>query len=534
MAELTNPLCTFLATAADFAEKASGICLRIYQRQVAEAVANSVFTRKGLTFVVIFPRQSGKNELQAQIETYLLVLLCQKDAEIVKVSPTWKPQSLNAMRRLERILNRNCFTLAMGWHKEQGYIFRVGSARIFFLSGGPTANVVGATASTLLECDEAQDVTIAKWDKEINPMAASTNATKVFWGTAWTSQTLLAREMRAALAAQKKDGIKRVFKIDADQVGKEVPAYKQFVKNEIARLGKNHPFVLTQYFSKEIDAEAGMFPAARQALMRGAHPPLASPIHSFVEGGGQGGGLYAFAIDVAGSDEGSYPFPGGRACPGQAGGQGEGTLDAKSSRDSTTLTIFEIDLTTLSDPLIKAPRYLVRNRFLWTNASQTTLYSRLSALYDLWKPHRTIVDSTGIGAGLASFLYNSYPGVIQFIFTQKSKSDLGWGFITVIESGRFKDHITSSVGAIGDRPLDPHQEEFYKQLSLCQMEINPGPNRLISWGVPDGTRDPVTGALVHDDLVISAALCAQLDDETWGSAESDFVKAPDIFDGLSF
>ena len=81
------------------------------------------------------------------------------------------------------------------WKKESGYIYKLNTARIYFLSGGPEANIVGATASTLLEVDEAQDVQIAKFDKDINPMAASTNATRVFWGTAWTSKTLLAREL---------------------------------------------------------------------------------------------------------------------------------------------------------------------------------------------------------------------------------------------------------------------------------------------------------------------------------------------------
>jgi len=33
--------------------------------------------------------------------------------------------------------------------------------------------------------------------------------------------------------------------------------------------------------------------------------------------------------------------------------------------------------------------------------------------------------------------------------------------------------------------------------------------------VPDGTRDPETGELVHDDLVISAAMCAELDSQEW-------------------
>ncbi len=53
------------------------------------------------------PAQSGKNELQAQLETYLLALFCDTPAEMVKVSPTLKPQAQTAMRRLERTLKKN-------------------------------------------------------------------------------------------------------------------------------------------------------------------------------------------------------------------------------------------------------------------------------------------------------------------------------------------------------------------------------------------------------------------------------------------
>jgi len=128
--------------------------------------------------------------MQAQIETFVMVALNGFDTEIVKASPTWKPQTQNAMRRLERVLSRNLITRGR-WSKEAGYIYRFNQARITFLSGGPLANVVGATANTLLECDEAQDIQVDKWDKDFAPMAASTNATRVFWGTAWTARSLL-------------------------------------------------------------------------------------------------------------------------------------------------------------------------------------------------------------------------------------------------------------------------------------------------------------------------------------------------------
>ena len=205
MADLHDSMMALLHDVLLFAERGNFLQLRQYQVEVAQAVVDSVVNQRGLTFVVIFPRQSGKNELQAQLESYLLAIYSSLEAEMVKVSPTWKPQSLNAMRRLERVLKRS-LVVQKKWTKEQGYIYRIESARIFFLSGSPTTNIVGATANILLECDEAQDVLISKWDKDIAPMAASTNATRIFWGTAWTSRTLLAREKRAAEEARRAAG----------------------------------------------------------------------------------------------------------------------------------------------------------------------------------------------------------------------------------------------------------------------------------------------------------------------------------------
>lgn len=81
-----------------------GIQLRSYQLEVALQVYDSVKYARGLSFVVMFPRQSGKNELQAQLEAYFLLRYSRLGGEMVKISPTWKPQSQNALRRLERVL----------------------------------------------------------------------------------------------------------------------------------------------------------------------------------------------------------------------------------------------------------------------------------------------------------------------------------------------------------------------------------------------------------------------------------------------
>ena len=72
-----------------FINETSQITLRDYQRGVAAAVCESVFSGAGRSFVVMFPRQSGKNELQAQLETYLLTIsYMMPGAEMVKISPT--------------------------------------------------------------------------------------------------------------------------------------------------------------------------------------------------------------------------------------------------------------------------------------------------------------------------------------------------------------------------------------------------------------------------------------------------------------
>ena len=49
-------------------------------------------------------------------------------------------------------------------------------------------------------------MSLEKYDKEIAPMAASTNATRVFWGTAWSEETLLARELYSAKQIEALDG----------------------------------------------------------------------------------------------------------------------------------------------------------------------------------------------------------------------------------------------------------------------------------------------------------------------------------------
>ena len=95
----------------------------------------------------------------------------------------------------------------------------------------------------------------------------------------------------------------------------------------------------------------------------------------------------------------------------------------------------------------------------------------------------------------------------------------------MIDTGRFQEFKPKSRGQREDGALNPlaiaMQDEqdqlqtlFYKQLAAVTYEVSVGPERFIRWRVPEGTRDP-QGELVHDDLVLSAAMVAVLDEQAW-------------------
>lgn len=497
----------------NFCQLYSRQSLRHYQCEVAQAIVRSVLAQKGLSIVVIFPRQSGKNFVQSQIEVYLLALFASRGAEMLKFSPTLHPQSLNAMRRLESALEGNFLTRG-AWRKQAGNHYSLGLAHLSFLSAAPESNVVSATASTLLQLDEAQDISIDKYDKEIAPMAASTHATRVFWGTAWTAHTLLARELRLAQKAQDADGQKRVFVLNAEQVAAELPAYGLFVAEQIQRLRRNHPMVASQFFSEELDGVGSLFTANRLNLMQGTHAPQSSPLP---------GSIYAFLLDLAGEDESAYSLE-----------AGEGELQNRG-RDSSALTIVEVLCKTAEGDELNQPHYHIVQRLLWTGEKQPELCRQLARLIELWGAQKVVVDASGVGAGIASFLREQFrERIIPLVFSQQLKSKLAWGFLAVIDSGRFRDYLPADkskqiIHAPARQTSDQAflQALFFRQLKAVSYEVSNGPEHLMRWSVPEGARDS-DGNPLHDDLALSASMVAILDQQTWGEGrEALLIEAPD-------
>lgn len=474
--------------------------LYAYQQPVARAIIDSILHQRGLEFVVIFPRQSGKNEVQSHLQAYLLFLFQRiAGAQIVIASPTFRPQAINAMMRLETQLANDWMSDL--WSRVQGYMVRLGQAAALFFSAEPTANTVGATASIALFVDEAQDVLEDVWGKKFEPMTASTAATISYWGTVWTKSTMLAKNRRRLEVLEQKDGIKRVFVVQPEQVVAENPRYQVFIDRMVEKYGRQHPFVKTQIFNEEIDAEGGMFPPARRALMQGTHSRLEAPV---------AGELYAFAVDVAGEDESITAI----------GADGGAAALANPKRDSTILRIARVVATQ------RPPRYDTVHVLEWIGDRHSRIHDQIAALIKVWRPVYIVTDATGVGAGLSSLLAAQFGDrVIPFTFTGSSKSVLGWDLLAMADTGRCLMYAPNN---------DDITRTWAEQLEHCQYEIIPGPARLMRWGVQDGTRNLATGLTVHDDHLITAALLSVLDEQPWivPTGPTHIVRAADPLDTM--
>jgi hypothetical protein len=454
------------------------LALRSYQlppaRALVEAINRNLSGSPGgpNQFAVVFSRQAGKDEMTAQLLAYLLNLYQRRGGQIVVAAPTVRQASISRDRLAQRLDNPLNKALAGG---RENYIVTLGRANARFLSAAPTSNARGETASILLVANESQDIEPDRWDAVFDPMAASTNATTLFLGTVWTSTTLLARQMRHLRALEQTDGLQRVFLIDWRSVAAVVPAYGQRVRDRIAQFGENHPFIQTEYFLKELEGEGGLFGAARRALMVGTHERQEAA---------SAGKTYALLVDVAGEDE--------------AGIEGFELRSMAPRKDSTAVTVVEV---TPGDALQPQPTYRVVNRYVWTGVKHSSIHGRLVGLArDTWKARYIVVDATGIGAPVASFLTAALgeKRVLPFQFNSSTKSELGWGFTGIIDSGRYKEY--ASDGAFDST-------WFWRQLEAVEYEVRPGPGQLLKWAVPDPA--------MHDDLVMSAALVAVLEEQDW-------------------
>jgi len=437
--------------------------LRPYQLHPARAILDSIRARAGRSFVVIMSRQSGKNELSAQLETFLLTAGPSLDIgpiHNIKLAPTYTPQA-----RISRDRLRHELRAARVPHKLEGQTITVGDASQTFLSAEPAANISGHTATPLLEVDEAQDVNIDKYDREVAPFAAANNATRVFYGTAWSEDDLLHRERTAAADAETRDGIRRLFLYDWQVLAAIQPAYKSYVLSERERLGPTHPMFQTQYELIPLAAADRLLNPTQLRQLAGDFPPLtARPT---------GAPAIAAGLDI--------------------GGAAGVSLD----HDRTVLTIATVTPPTPADPLPDNHVAIVA-QLSWTDVPHDVLIPTLiDIVTNVWRADTIAIDATGIGATTAQLLDRRTPRatVIPFVFTQPSKSQLGYDLQASASTGRLKLHAPDG---------SPDSIDTWHQLTRARADYLP--SQAMRWYVPE--------AEGHDDHLVSVALCNHAARET--------------------
>jgi hypothetical protein len=109
----------------------------------------------------------------------------------------------------------------------------------------------------------------------------------------------------------------------------------------------------------------------------------------------------------------------------------------------------------------------------------------------VWPCRRVVVDATGLGQPMASFLRRALGSKLEsFVFTASAKSQLGYNLLADVNSGLVKMYA-------GDNSTE--YAEFWRQLEAARADYRP--NQTLNFYV-----DPARG---HDDYLMSLALLVE-------------------------
>ena len=142
------------------------------------------------------------------------------------------------------------------------------------------------------------------------------------------------------------------------------------------------------------------------------------------------------------------------------------------------------------------PVVRVVQHYHWRGLTHAQQYEKIRDLViGHWNASRVAIDATGIGAGPASFLMQSNERRVDgVVFSQRSKSDLGFALLGAAQTGRLSFYTQKGAEDL---------EECFSQLQRIRYELRA--NEVMAWEAKDGG---------HDDFVASLALCVKAANET--------------------
>jgi hypothetical protein len=511
--------------------------LHPYQLEPLQAVLQSIRNNDGDEFLLVFPRQSGKNEAVAQFLVFLMNVLKSRSGNIVygAIGDGLGRGIQRLEQRLENEVNKG------QWLKGGRPLRRaIGRTPVVFVSSHPSASTRGETARHLLVIDELQDQDPTHVAAVFTPMRAAHNATALYLGTVRLTTDALWQKKSELERQSELDGRRRVFFVTPTQVTAANPRYGRFLARQEARFGRHHPIIASEYYLEPIDAAGRLFDPRRQSLMRGPHPRQLSP---------QSSSLYVATLDVAGQDEAATDPLAALANPG---------------RDYTIATLFQITYPTderrrMKDepdtssssfllPPSSLPHYRALDVFVDHGSKhfqdvpgRPRLAERLLAWLTHWQISHLIADESGVGQGLVAWLAAALGPhrVTPYNFAAPGrKASLGSRFLSLVETGRFHYWTGDEETPLSDGWY------FWQQVAACRFDLPPGGRfeQQLRWGVPPAARlaTPAGSQPIHDDRLLSAALIAELDallragQLHLGTAHSTIIPPANPFQNLSF
>ena len=361
--------------------------LRGVQAEIIKRVEQFISRHDGGVMTILSARQTGKNETAAKLQmrhlwrNQLSPYIC----SWIRTAPTHEPQIINSKKRLEDIMKvdkKNVIGHPLFFQqkvlKSEGYIWRFGNATVEFMSSGPHANVVGATANECLDMDEAHKVGKAKFDEDFAPFTASTNAGTILWGVAADGMDTI-EWYRQNNSENKRKHLNLYYPCD---IWAEIsPQYRGHIEGRVNALGWDHPIIKTQYRLIPVSQEGAFINKAQASfLLDSEHERQLKPDHNRV---------YEMCIDLAAGNEEMNP-------------EGELVGEADAEVDSTVIWVYEV-----TDVICQNNIYPVLNlvnMFWFTGVSLPDQEIQIKRLIETWRARKVTVDGVGVGRQLAESL----------------------------------------------------------------------------------------------------------------------------------
>jgi hypothetical protein len=487
-----------------------------YQLEPLNAILDSIYHKRGYEFLLVFSRQSGKNEAAAHLLVFLLNMFQRTTGNIVYAATG---DGLGrGLQRLDDRLNNPWNRGA--WRRGTKPTRRIlGQTAVVFISAHPQASTRGETAHHLLVIDELQDQHRAHIEAVFTPMRAAHNATALYLGTVRTSHDALWLKKQELERLTADDGVKRVFFTGPDLVTAENKFYGRFLEDQVKRHGRHHPIIASEYYLEPLDTSGGLFPPRRITLMHGTHSRRRQP---------DGKTATIALLDVGGQDEAATDPIAYLDNPG---------------RDYTICTIIDvIEAEHDQGRIYHAIDVFVDHgsRHFTNYPEQPSLALRLLAYLNHWRVSHLVADETGVGEGLTDWLAQRLERsrVTGFKFSARSKAQLGSTFLALIETGRFKYWSDDAEKEYSDGWW------FWTQCAHCTYDLPPGAQfeKDLRWHVPPSAKISTPNGLkpIHDDRLLSAALVAEADrlvksgDINLGIAQSIIIDGENPLDNLNF